>query len=160
MSARRAFALALLLVGGCVINTRPHLPAEDGADASLSNGATRDTDGGADSLRADASARADGVASDTSAVGDLPVPAMCPDGNPCGSAGGGDASAPLQDSGSDIDAVFEVDASAPQDGAAPATDASPDAARDATPDTAPDGWPTVDGGISLDDVRWPEPADR
>ena len=41
MSARRALALALLL-GGCVINTRPHLPAEDGADASLTNGATRD----------------------------------------------------------------------------------------------------------------------
>ena len=163
MSASRTVTLALLLLGGCVINTRPHLPAEDGADASLTNGATRDTDGGADNVRADASTRADAFAYDTSAVGDLPAPTMCPDGDPCGSAGGGDASAPLQDSGASIDAVFEVDAAAPQDGSEPAPDASPDASRDAsrdaTPDTSPDGWPEVDGGLSRDDVRWPDPAD-
>jgi hypothetical protein len=26
-------------------------------------------------------------------------------------------------------------------------------------DTYPDGWPVPDGGISRDDVRWPDPAD-
>jgi hypothetical protein len=153
VSASRTVTLALLLLGGCVINTRPHLPAEDGADASLTNGATRDTDGGADNVRADASTRADAFAYDTSAVGDLPAPTMCPDGDPCGSAGGGDASAPPQDSGTSIDAVFEVDAAVSQDGSAP------DASRDAMTDTYPDGWPVPDGGISRDDVRWPDPAD-
>ncbi len=171
MSARRAVTLALLLLGGCVINTRPHLPAEDGADAAFTNGATRDTDGGTDNVRGDASARADGAVYDASVTGDLPVPTMCPDGDPCGSAGGGDASTPLQDSGSSIDAVFEVDATAPLDGADPAADATPDAStdastdasRDASPnaatDTYPDGWPMVDSWLSFEDVRWPEPAD-
>jgi hypothetical protein len=163
VSARRAAALALLLLGGCVINTRPHLPAEDGADAAYANGATRDTDGGTDSLRDNASARADGAAYDTSVTDDLPVPTMCPDGAPCGGAGGGDASAPLQDSGASIDAVFEVDAAAPQDAADPgpdvSPDASPDASRDATPDTYPDGWPVPDGGLSLEDIGRLDPAD-
>ncbi len=143
MSARRALALALLL-GGCVINTRPHLPAEDGADASLTNGATRDTDGGADNVRADASTRADAFAYDTSAVGDLPVPTMCPDGDPCGSAGGGDASAPLQDSSASIDAVFEVDAAAPQDApdlSADLPDAMPADARGDVSDAVADAPP-------------------
>lgn len=157
MSARRAVTLALLLLGGCVINTRPHLPAEDGADAAFTNGATRDTDGGADNARADGSTRADAFAYDSSAVGDLPAPTMCPDGDPCGAAGGGDASAPLQDSGASIDAAFEVDAGAPHDGADPSADASPDATPDASRDASPDATP--EGGTAGEDARGLDPSD-
>jgi hypothetical protein len=148
MSGMRVL-VAAALVAGCVINTRPHLPNEDGDAAVMAPNRNSD---GTDFVSGDAAARGDAPGADVLTVGDASVPANCPGDPGCAappdagasfadaSGGGFDTGAATSDattsdaSGS-LDGGLEVDASPDVDGS---SDGGPDAARDAARDATTD----------------------
>lgn len=150
MSAR--ILLLGLLLAGCVINTRPHLPAAESADASpTAVGGGGGTDAESDNLRGDA-----GAARLDAPVGDLPVPQMCPDAGNCG-ATSFDASSVADAAATPADAATTLDATVGDAPGAVDGDVPRDAADDARDGGAPrDGAADAADGERLDGATGPD----